>query len=154
MIRNEFFFKKKQNQWASLVGNKMKVQGLTHIYLKPKTKAIAYWESSRKKKIKRVCLALYKIVVKWSIKQARTSFNVDIKQRTLWKSYVQNKKNTKNKIKEKKYLHLFSFNIAFLPWLWIKTMFLCKGIIYLCSHFYFQQSLSLPWYKISFQTKP
>ena len=33
-------------------------------------------------------------------------------------------------------------------------MFLCKGLVQLCTQFYFKQSLSLPLYKILFQTKP
>ena len=43
----------------------MKLQGLTHICLKPNTNAIAYGDRSMKKKnVQRVSLALYKIGVK------------------------------------------------------------------------------------------
>ena len=38
----EFILLKKMNHLASLVWNKIKVQGLTHICLKAKTKVIAY----------------------------------------------------------------------------------------------------------------
>ena len=33
-------------------------------------------------------------------------------------------------------------------------MFLCKGLVWLCTQIYFKLSLSLPLYKIVFQTKP